>query len=143
MRRTRKLKKEPIEDIRVRGKMPYADTDFFIAISNSDDRLNSWAIKALEKYKGEIYTSILTLAELALVSVRKGIPVEGMIASVLSIAELRGDSKQNALAAAHLIDHENTGVFDSFHASLCEGEIISSDRIYEKLGVKRVGSDYL
>ena len=123
--------------------MPYADTDFFIAIANSEDRLNSWALKVLENYEGEIYTSILTLVELALVSVRKGIPVEGMIASVLSIAELKDASKQNALAAAHLIDHEKTGVLDSFHASLCEGEIISSDHIYEKLGVKRIGSNYL
>ena len=123
--------------------MPYADTDFFIAISHSDDRLNSWAIKVLENYKGEIYTSILTLVELALVSVRKGVPVEGMIASVLSIAELRGTSEQTILAAAHLIDQEKAGVFDSFHASLCEGEIISSDHIYEKLGVKRVRSEYL
>ena len=123
--------------------MPYADTDFFIAIANPDDRLNSWAIKVLEEYEGQIYTSILTLVELALVSVRKGIPVEGMIASVLSIAELKGASKSSALAAAHLIDHEKTGVFDSFHASLCGGEIISSDHIYEKLGVKRSGSNYL
>ena len=123
--------------------MPYADADFFIAIANSDDRLNSWAIKVLEDYEGRIYTSILTLVELALVSVRKGIPVEGMIASVLSIAELKGANKSNALAAAHLIDHEKTGVFDSFHASLCGGEIISSDHIYEKLGVKRTGSNYL
>ncbi|SIM84225.1 type II toxin-antitoxin system VapC family toxin [Cuniculiplasma divulgatum] len=123
--------------------MPYADTDFFIAISNSNDGLNNWAIKALENYKGTIFTSMLTLVELALVSVRKGVPTEGMIASVLSIAELKGASKQNALAAAHLIDHEGVGVFDAFHASLCEGEIISSDHIYEKLGVKRAGSDYL
>ena len=123
--------------------MPYADTDFFIAISNSGDRLNTWAIKALESYEGNIYTSILTLFELALVSVSKGIPVESMISSVLSIAELRGSSKQSALAAAHLIDHEGVGVFDSFHASLCEGEIISSDHIYEKLGIKRAGLDYL
>ena len=119
--------------------MPYADTDFFIAISNSGDRLNTWAIKALESYEGNIYTSILTLFELALVSVSKGIPVESMISSVLSIAELRGSSKQSALAAAHLIDHEGVGVFGSFHASLCEGEIISSDHIYEKLGIKRAG----
>ncbi|WP_048162187.1 PIN domain-containing protein [Thermoplasma acidophilum] len=123
--------------------MPYADTDFFIAIANSDDRLNSWAIKVLEKYEGQIYTSLLTLVELALVSVRKGVPVEGMFASVLSIAELRGATKSSALAAAHLIDHEKSGVFDSFHASLCGGEIISSDHIYEKLGVKRSGSNYL
>jgi predicted nucleic acid-binding protein len=123
--------------------MPYADTDFFIAIANSDDRLNSWAIKVLKNCEGEIYTSILTLVELALVSVRKGIPVEGMIASVLSIAELKGASMQNTLAVAHFIDHEKTEVFDSFHASLCEGEIISSDHMYENLGIKRTGSNYL
>ncbi len=123
--------------------MPYADADFFIAIANSDDRLNSWATKLLEAYEGHIYTSILTLVELSLVSVRKGIPVEGMFASVLSIAELKGANKSNALAAAHLIDHEKTGVFDSFHASLCGDEIISSDNIYEKIGVKRTGSNYL
>ena len=123
--------------------MPYADTDFFIAISNSNDRLNNWAIKALERYQGEISTSILTIVELALVSVRRGVPTEGMIASVLSISELRGASKQNALAAAHIIDHEGVSVFDAFHASLCEGEIISSDHIYDKLGVKRAGSDHL
>ncbi|EQD75559.1 PilT protein domain protein [mine drainage metagenome] len=123
--------------------MPYADTDFFISIANSDDRLNTWTNKVLESYKGKIYASILTLVELALVSVGKGIPVERMIASLLSIAELRGSSKQNALTAAHLIDHEGVGVFDSFHASLCEGEIISSDHIYEKFGIKRAGLDNL
>ena len=37
--------------------MPYADTDFFLAIANSDHRLNSWAIKVLKDYEGEIYTS--------------------------------------------------------------------------------------
>ena len=95
------------------------------------------------KLSGKILTSILTLVELALVSVRKEIPVESMISSVLSIAELRGSSKQSALFAAHLIDHEGVRVFDSFHASLCEGEIISSDHIYDKLGIKRVGLDYL
>ena len=29
--------------------MPYADTDFFIAIANSGDRLNLWALKVLEE----------------------------------------------------------------------------------------------
>ena len=61
-----------------------------------------------------------------------------MIAGVLTIAQLSSASKQSALTAAHLIVHEGTGVFDSFHASLCEGEIISSDHIYEKNGIKRV-----
>ena len=102
--------------------MPSADTDFFIAIANQDDRLNSWVIKVLEDYEGHIYTSILTLVELALVSVRKGIPVEGMIASVLSIAELKGANTSNALVAAHLIDHEKTGVFTLSMLHCVEGK---------------------
>lgn len=56
--------------------------DSFNAISNSNDRLNSWAIKVLENHKREFYTSILTLVRLAHVSVGKGIPVEGEIACV-------------------------------------------------------------
>ena len=75
--------------------MPYADTDFFMAISNSGDRLNIWTMKALESYEGKIYASFLTLVELALVSVRKGTPVENVISSMPSIAELRGSSKQS------------------------------------------------
>ena len=38
--------------------MPYADTDFFIAIANPDDRLNSWAIKVLEDYEGHSFDVI-------------------------------------------------------------------------------------
>jgi hypothetical protein len=102
-----------------------------------------WALKLLENYKGKMYTSTLTPVELALLSVRRKIPVEGMIASVLSIAEPKDAGKQNALAATHLIDYEETGALDSFHASLCGEEIISSDNIHEKLGVKRIGSNYL
>ncbi len=123
--------------------MPYADTEFLVAICNSDDRLNSWALKVLESYIGETYTSILTLVELALDRVRKEVHVEEMIASVLFIARLTGAGEYDTTVAAHLIEHEKAGLCDSFHASLCEGEIISSDHRYDKLGVKRAGSEFL
>ena len=102
-------------------EMPYADTDFFVRIANSDDRLNSRALKVLESYTGETYTSILTLVELALDTVIKEVHVEEMIASVLFIARLTGAGDYDAIVAAHPIDHEKAGVFDSFHASLCGG----------------------
>ena len=121
--------------------MPYADTDFFIALSSERDRHNKWAEDLLKRYKGNIYTSLLTLVELALVSVRKNQPVETMIASAISIAELIDVSKNSALAAAHFIDHGDVGVFDSFHASLCGNEIISSDHIFEKLGIISLGKE--
>ena len=123
--------------------MPYADTDFFVRIANSDDRLNSRALKVLESYTGETYTSILTLVELALVRVRKEVHVEEMIASVLFIARLTGAGEYCTIVAAHPIEHEKAGLFDSFHASLCEDEIISSDHMYDKPGVKRAGSEFL
>ena len=123
--------------------MPYADTEFLVAICNSDDRLNSRASKALESYKGETYTSILTLVELALDRVRKEVPMEEMIASVLFIARLTGAGDYDTIVAAHPIDHEKAGVFDSFHSSLCEGDIIRSDHMYDKPGVKLSGSEFL
>ena len=123
--------------------MPYADTEFLVAICNSDDGLNSWALKVLESYTGETYTSILTLVELALVRVRKEVHVEEMIASVLFIARLTGAGDYDAIVAAHPIDHEKAGVFNSFHSSLCEGDIIRSDHMYDKPGVKRSGSEFL
>jgi hypothetical protein len=41
---------------------------------------------------------------LASVRIGKLIPGDEMIASVLSIAELKGESKQSTLAVAHLLD---------------------------------------
>jgi predicted nucleic acid-binding protein len=131
------------ESERKGGYLPYADTDFFIALSNDEDRHNKWAEELLKRYKGNIYTSVITLVELALVSVRRNQPVETLIASVLSIAELSGLSKNAALGAAHLIDHKSVSVFDAFHASLCGDEIISSDHIFDKLGMTRLGKELI
>ena len=40
---------------------------------------------------------------------------------------------------ADLMNKYNFTTFDAFHAMLCEGDIIiSSDKIYDKIGLKRV-----
>ncbi len=118
--------------------MPYADTDFFLALANKGDRLNASAVSIYKLHKGTIYTSIAVIIELALVSVRRSQPVEELVASVISIADLKDSSKDKALAAAHMIDNYGIGVFDAFHAALCDNEIISSDHIYDKLGIARI-----
>ena len=39
---------------------------------------------------------------------------------------------------AALYIEEGATVFDAFHAALCEGTIISSDHIFNDLGIKRI-----
>src|SRR5271154_6817721 len=116
--------------------MPYADTDFFIAISDADDRLNHAAIAVYQKYKGKIYTTLAVIMELALVSVRRNQPVEKLLMGVVTIADLKDVDKTKVLLAAHFID--KFGVVDAFHAALCDGEIISSDHIYDTIGINRI-----
>lgn len=118
--------------------MPYADTDFFMALSDKNDRLNSGALAAYQKYKGTIYTSLAVIIELALISVRREQPVERLVTSTLTLADIKGVDKAKVMLAAHFIDKFNLTVFDAFHAALCDGEIISSDHVYDKIGISRI-----
>jgi hypothetical protein len=118
--------------------MPYADTDFFIALSDVNDRLNPAAITLYAKYKEKINTSLAVLIELALVARKKGKPVGPLIESVIRIAHLTDANPVEVLRAAYLIDISGVGVFDAFHAALCDGEIVSSDHVYDRIGIKRI-----
>jgi predicted nucleic acid-binding protein len=42
------------------------------------------------------------------------------------------------LKAARLISRHGMRVFDAFHAAHCGGTIISSDRVFDRVGLKRV-----
>ncbi|MDE1869362.1 MAG: type II toxin-antitoxin system VapC family toxin [Candidatus Micrarchaeota archaeon] len=118
--------------------MPYADTDFFIALINPDDRHGKAAKKLYKSYSGSIYTSVATMIELALVAVKKNLDIEELIGGAIDIATVEGMDSSKIMFAAHLIANEKFGVFDAFHAALCRDEIISSDHIYDKLGIKRM-----
>ena len=119
--------------------MPYADTDFFIAIAKKEDWLKSGAEKLYNENKGKINTSIVTVLEMLLLAERKNMDPEAIVGSIFKIASVDRLSITEAMQIAHNMKHENTNVFDSFHSVLSGSrEIISSDDIYDKLGHNRI-----
>ncbi len=119
--------------------MPYADTDFFLAMAKKEDWLKSGAEKIYNENKGKIDTSIITLVELFLLSERKGLDPEVVAGSVFKVSNVERLSITEAMQIAHNIKHENVNVFDAFHSVLAgDKEIISSDDVYEKLGKDRI-----
>jgi len=120
--------------------MPYADTDFFLAMAKKEDWLKSGAEKIYTENKGKIDTSIITLLELFLLSERKGLDPESIVGSVFKVANVERLSITEAMQIAHNIKHEGINVFDAFHAALAaDREIISSDSVYDRLGKTRIG----
>ncbi len=117
--------------------MIYADTDFFIALLKPTDWLKDKAKKALEKYKGQITTSEVTFIELALLAKRYDLDPVKITANVMAICNIEDDI---FLKAAIYMRDYGFGVFDAFHAahaSHCK-RIISSDHIFDRIGVSRV-----
>lgn len=120
--------------------MPYADTDFFIAIMRDDDRLNPTAKSVFLKYKGSIWTSIDVVIELILVAKRSNalIPAERLVRDLMGLAKVEGVDTSLILIAASYIDKHGVSIFDAFHAASCRGSIISSDHIYDNLKIERI-----
>jgi len=106
----------------------FADNDFLLALIKDTDWLKRKASKILEEHRGEIETSISVMIELALVCKR------------LKMNVLKDSETYNAcLKAAVYIEKHGLNVFDSFHAAYCYTDsIISSDKVYDKLGIKRI-----
>ena len=115
--------------------MPYADIDFFLAIGKKEDWLKEGALALLEQYKNKIEYSEATFVELMLVSVKHKLDPVIITQSAMEICRM---SNQIYLKAAFYIS-AGIGVLDAFHAAhVDEGEIISSDSVYDKLGLKRI-----
>ncbi|MCL4314920.1 MAG: PIN domain-containing protein [Candidatus Thermoplasmatota archaeon] len=114
--------------------MTYADTDFFLALLKPTNWLKENARRILEKEKGKIYTSEATYIELMLLAKRYGLDPVRITVDVMAICNEKNGEYQ---AAAELIS-QNVGVFDSFHAVHSNGKIISSDKIYRKLGIEQI-----
>jgi predicted nucleic acid-binding protein len=120
--------------------MIYADTDFFLALLKDSDWLKTSAKRLLHIHKNEIRTSPVTLIELLLVSAQFYIDPERLIADALELAQIQGGEVTPILIAAHYIKNKGVGVFDSLHAAFCgvEGTIISSDKVFDRLGLDRI-----
>ena len=111
--------------------MTYADTDFFLALLKPTDWLRENAEKIMKEEQGTIYTSEATYIELMLLAKKYGLDTVRIAVDVMAICN---EVKNISQAAAELV-LSSAGVFDSFHAVHSDGKIISSDKIYRKLGL--------
>ena len=120
--------------------MIYADTDFFLALMKESDWLKESAKRLLDEYSGEIWTSPVTLIELLLLAAEFNLNPERLLVDVLEIVALRGGEAAIYLKAAHFMKEHDSRVFDSLHASFCGegGRIISSDKVFDRLGLDRI-----
>lgn len=118
--------------------MPYADSDFFIALLKEDDWLKKKAETILKEYKNKIWTSNYAIIEMLLLSKKFGLDPEKIVASIVQIARVNNDIS-HILSAAHLMKEKNMTTFDALHAVCSKNDIvISSDEIFEKIGLKRI-----
>lgn len=117
--------------------MPYADTDFVLALAKPSDWLKARAEKVHAQYAGELYTSTATLVELLLYAKNEGVDPEALVASGCALFnEVVPITTEHVLKAAHFVSSGGLGVFDALHAACAEGEIISSDHAYERVGLR-------
>lgn len=115
------------------------DSDFLLALLKPDDWLKGGAERILRTYKGKLWTSIVTLAEVVMVGRAFGLDSERMVSDMLDIVEVSESDKGVALRAAVFISRHGLSTFDAFHAAFAEdGEIISSDGVYDKVGLHRI-----
>ena len=118
--------------------MVYADSDFFLALLKGSDWLKKKAERLLSQYKGEIWTSGATVTELLLVAEEFNLDPEKLVVDVAEIAEVQGGAEV-FLIGANYMKEEGATVFDSLHAAFCgKDKIISSDKVFDKLGLERV-----
>jgi len=119
--------------------MVYADTDFFLALIKEEDWLKSSAKKVLDDYEGEIWTSIVTVIEIALLCKRENIDIERAIVDLVQIAELEAVEIDQVFQAIEYMERDGLDVFDAFHASFCgEEKMISSDKVFDEVLSERV-----
>ncbi len=115
--------------------MIYADTDFFLALLKPSDWLKKNAERIKNEHEGDIGTSEVTFIELLLISKRFNFDPVKLTSAVMAICGIHDDIYLKA--AMNVAKGGN--VFDAFHAAHCEGTIISSDDVFEKLfGLMRI-----
>ena len=114
--------------------MMYADTDFFLALLKGSDWLKQNALKILDIYKNDITTSEATFIELMLLADRYKLDPIDLTSSVMTLCNI---SDPTYLQAAFYVKR-GVNTFDAFHAAHAGKEIISSDGVYDKVGLRRV-----
>jgi predicted nucleic acid-binding protein len=121
----------------------YVETDFLLALAKQDDWLQERAETVVEEYD-DLETSLVALAEFLAVSERYDFDRTRAMANLLEIVDLGEEEQQIALKAATYQDEKETTSFDAFHAATVETRgigVISSDSVYDELGLDRVPLD--
>ena len=117
----------------------FADTDFILVLIKNTDWLKDKAIKVLKSNKGKIKTSLSVIIELALICKRLKINTMKTFVNVFEIIEVDEENYSACMQAAIYMEKYSLNVFDAFHAASCKNEkIISSDSVYERVGIERV-----
>lgn len=120
--------------------MPYADTDFFLALARDEDWLQERASALLEEHRGDIWTSLPTFIEIAYNAEAYEIDLERAAASILELTDVDVEDQVIFQAYAHI--DEGLGVMDAFHAAAAGTDtIISSDDAYDAVGMTRIPLD--
>ena len=119
----------------------YADLDFFLALLKERDWIKTRAEEIYKNNYKEIWTSTITLQEIILYAVREGYNPSEYVEKILGLVRVEESiiTIEICLGVTDLINKYNFTTFDAFHAMICEGDvIISSDKIYDKIGLKRI-----
>lgn len=117
----------------------FADTDFLLAIIKDSDWLKVSALTILKKHKGIIKTSVSVMIEVAHLCKRLRMNTVDIFAHIFELINVDDKTYAICMQAAVYIDKYNATVFDAFHAAYCSDDIIiSSDRIYDELGMQRL-----
>lgn len=118
----------------------YADTDFLLALFKPGDPFYRSAAGILRRHRGDIVVSEASLIELMLMAVRYGLDPLMLMTSLLGIVRPKNLSHTLALTAASYISLRGVTPFDAFHAAHAQAQhmrIISSDSVFDRLGLQR------
>ena len=122
----------------------YADTDIFIAILKKRDRLKRPAIeifKAAEEGKIKLSTSAATIVEVLFFIYEYEIQKHGkrILNDLFNLkVEFVSLPSEIGLEAVALMDRYDVTPLDAIHAVMAGAEILSTDKAYDKMGLKRV-----
>ena len=117
----------------------FADTDFILALIKDSDWLKEKATRILNENNGDISTSVSVMIEIALIFKRLNINALDSFANIFELIKMSEEDYAVSIRAALYIEKYKLNVFDAFHAAYCGDEkIISSDKVYGKVGLERV-----
>jgi predicted nucleic acid-binding protein len=118
--------------------MVYADTNFFIGLLNQSDAHHEKAKSLHKEYKGNIQTSMITLAEILVGCENHESDPEIIASAVFDVAEVFGITREQAMTAAHLMQEDKLKPMDALHCAIAGKEIISADKDMDRTGIKRI-----